>query len=689
MKSPGQVKGEVVPSPLLAGALSYAARGWHVLPLKPRAKIPLTPHGVKDASADERQIRKWWRRCPSANIGIACGPSGLAVVDVDPRHGGDVRFEDHFPTEPETVNAFTGGTDGGRHYYFVGHGEKTREIAPGLEIRGDGAYVVAPPSIHPSGNAYIWEVSSGPDDVELAPLPAALHATGGGNASGPTSAVGDVIPEGERNAALTSLAGTMRRRGMDADEIGVALHAVNARRCVPPLDENEVQAIARSVARYEPDDRSAAPAGSAASQEKPWPMLDRDAAFHGLAGEFVRLVEQHTEADPAAILVQFLVAIGSILGRRAGVYADGTVHFGNLFAVILGKTAFSRKGTSWGVVEALVRSLDDNWIIRGGLSTGEGLIACVHDPYKKTETVKYKGEVKRKEIEIPGVSDKRLLMLETEFVRALKVIQRRDNTLREVLLQAWDGQLLGIITRADPLTATGAHISLIGHCTIDLLRRYLDAEDISGGFGNRLLFCLARRSRTIPTVGRRRRESMPDLAPLRNKLLEAINRASHLDEALDLDDEAAALYAEAYTGELSGEAVEEPLASLVARAAPTLLRLAVVYHALDQGVGNAPPKITGAHVRAALAVVRYATATAEYVFGQGVTGNPTAMKILRAAQTAPDGTITRETIFKLFRGHGVKAEIDAALTMLAAEKRLTSETVPTSGRPREVWRVVR
>jgi hypothetical protein len=681
------------PSPLLDAALSYAARGWHVLPLKPRAKTPLTRHGLKDASTDENQIREWWGRWPRANIGIACGPSGLAVVDVDVRSGGNIGFESLFAAEPETLNAFTGSGDGSRHWYFAANGESCRVLAPGLDLKGDGGYVVVPPSIHPSGEPYRWEASSGPDDARLAQLPPTLRSDARKPAAAP---IPDVITSGERNTVLTSLAGSMRRRGASQTAIRAALHEENASRCAPPLPDAEVDAIAASVARYAPADacgdephpETVSPVTDPADEEKPWPRLD-EAALHGLAGEFVRLVEEDTEADPAAILVQLLVAIGSILGRKAGVYADGTTHFSNLFAVILGKTAFSRKGTSWGVVQALVRSLDEKWTIRGGLSTGEGLIACLHDPYTKTETVKYRGEVKRKVVEIPGVEDKRLLVLETEFVRVLKVIQRRDNTLREVLLQAWDGQPLGIITRADPLKATGTHVSIIGHCTLDLLRRYLDAEDISGGFGNRLLFCLARRARTIPTVGRRRRESMPDLAPLRNKLLDAITQASYLDEVLDLDDEAAAVYADAYTRELNGEAEKEPLASLVARAAPTLLRLALVYHALDQGCDNAPENITSAHIQAARAVVRYGIASADYVFGQGARGNPTAMRILKAAQTASDGTITREAIFGLFKGHGVKTEIDAALRMLAAEKKLTRETIPTAGRPREVWRVAR
>lgn len=244
-------------SPQLVAALDLAARGWHVFPLN--GKVPATEHGLHDATADRPQILRWWRAEPDAGIGIRCGrESGLVVLDIDPDHGGDDalhELEREHGALPETIEALTGG--GGRHVYFRHPGGEIKnsvgKLGPGLDIRGDGGYVVAAPSRHPSGRRYAWEVDHHPDDLPAGDLPAWL-LDGARNASrnGSAPAVRDAIPAGGRNAALASLAGTMRRRGMSAAEIAAALKVANAERCKPPLSDEEVEGIAASVSRYQP-----------------------------------------------------------------------------------------------------------------------------------------------------------------------------------------------------------------------------------------------------------------------------------------------------------------------------------------------------------------------------------------------------------------------------------------------------
>ena len=155
----------------LDAALDYARRGWKVHPLKPREKLPLSVHGHKDATDDETAIRAWWDSTPEANIGISCEASGLVVLDVDPRHDG-VR-----PAGlPRTVEALTGG--GGLHLLFrhPGLGVRLRgQLAQGVDVKAKG-YIVAGPSVHPSGALYRWAPGLGPDEVELAELPPALLA---------------------------------------------------------------------------------------------------------------------------------------------------------------------------------------------------------------------------------------------------------------------------------------------------------------------------------------------------------------------------------------------------------------------------------------------------------------------------------------------------------------------------------
>jgi hypothetical protein len=244
---------------MLEHALAYAFRGWPVFPCRHRSKEPLTMHGLKDATTDGATIRDWWRKWSSANVAIVLGSdSGIVALDVDPRHGGDAALSElileHGPL-PDTPHSLTGG--GGHHFLFRHPGGKMKAmhlLADGLELRADGAYIVAPPSVHPTGNVYSWEVAGHFEDVVPAPLPAwlrvALREAARQEYQKPP--VPEVLGEGQRNQGLTRMGGAMRRYGMCQDAIEAALLIENERRCMPPLEREEVQAIARSVSRYQP-----------------------------------------------------------------------------------------------------------------------------------------------------------------------------------------------------------------------------------------------------------------------------------------------------------------------------------------------------------------------------------------------------------------------------------------------------
>ncbi len=261
----------------LATALGYARRGWSVFPLawptetgcscgdatcSSPAKHPhgkLAPHGLKDATTDAATIRQWWTAAPDANIGINTEASGLVVLDVDPRHGGDTSLEQlEAITGPiETANVHTGG--GGRHFIYQANGTPIlsrpldRERYPGLDVKACGGYVVAAGSDHVSGGRYMWGGSSAPR-----PIPSALlQILPKRGAERPVTVGGAVIEktgarisDGERNVALASLAGRLRHAGLEPEELAAALQAANLRRCDRPLPEREVDAIARSVGRY-------------------------------------------------------------------------------------------------------------------------------------------------------------------------------------------------------------------------------------------------------------------------------------------------------------------------------------------------------------------------------------------------------------------------------------------------------
>jgi putative DNA primase/helicase len=219
-------------------------------------KHPRTKNGVHDASTDEAKVLRWWEIWPEANIGVATGKNaGFFTLDVDPRMGGAeslASLEAKHAKLPWTRTADTGG--GGVHHFFKCPDfpvkNTTGRLGPGLDIKGEGGAIVVAPSLHTSGKRYTWRNDAPIVDAPEWLLRLLLEAQKS-RANG-SAAIGITIPEGRRNDALTSLAGTMRRRGMGAEEIEAALLVTNNKRCDPPLAEDEVRRIARSVCRYPP-----------------------------------------------------------------------------------------------------------------------------------------------------------------------------------------------------------------------------------------------------------------------------------------------------------------------------------------------------------------------------------------------------------------------------------------------------
>jgi hypothetical protein len=172
------------PTAIRQAALSYAARGWSVIVMQPRAKRPLVPwREFQQRRARAEEIVAWFDRHPDANVGIVTGKiSGIVVIDIDVAHGGPASVAEleraHGPL-PVTIEARTGG--GGRHLYYLHPGRTQGNRAglrPGIDVRGDGGCVVAPPSIHPCGRRYAWAEGLAPGEHALAPLPGRLLGLG-------------------------------------------------------------------------------------------------------------------------------------------------------------------------------------------------------------------------------------------------------------------------------------------------------------------------------------------------------------------------------------------------------------------------------------------------------------------------------------------------------------------------------
>ena len=240
-------------------AFAYAARGWSVIAVQPQGKRPLVAwreFQQRCATADE--IAHWFRHWPDANVGIVTGRvSGIVVVDVDAGHGGDDSVAAaealHGPL-PATVAAATGG--GGHHLYYAHPGGTVPNrvgIRPGIDVRGDGGCVVAPPSLHPSGRRYAWVPGRGPDECTLAPVPVHFF----GDAARPLghspqhwrTLIREGLPEGRRNATIASLTGHLLWRGVDLDVVLNLMLAWNRSHCRPPLADDEVAQVVHSIAK--------------------------------------------------------------------------------------------------------------------------------------------------------------------------------------------------------------------------------------------------------------------------------------------------------------------------------------------------------------------------------------------------------------------------------------------------------
>jgi hypothetical protein len=409
--------------------------------------------------------------------------------------------------------------------------------------------------------------------------------------------------------------------------------------------------------------------GDAGTSSTPsWPILD-DKALYGPAGEVVMAMLPHTEADKVALLSSLLAACGNAMGRGAHMRIGEDRHHLNLNVGLVGETSKGRKGMSWNLVKNLVYSADPFWAedrIMGGLSSGEGLIFAVRD-----RRVDEDAEGKPMVIDA-GADDKRLMVVEGEFAGPFKAMTRSGNTLSVLIRQAWDGGKLATLTRNSPLKATDAHISIIGHITRTELLRLLSETDAHNGFANRFLWLLVRRSKELPFGGD---WASAGAAPLVLGIKDAVEFGREHRE-IGWGEDARGRWIEVY-GKLS-EGKPGLFGAATSRAEAQVLRLAALYAVMDR-----QPAIQSVHLEAALALWRYAEASALYIFGNA-TGDRVADRIIAALEVEPDG-LTRTEIIDLFSRNESRDRLDQALTLLESLGRARREVVQTGGRPAERW----
>jgi hypothetical protein len=414
-----------------------------------------------------------------------------------------------------------------------------------------------------------------------------------------------------------------------------------------------------------------------------WPVLAEE-AYHGPAGEVVRAVEDNTESDPVALLLEFKSRFGSAIGRGAHFRVEGDRHFLKLNYISVGKTSKGRKGTAAGRVNVLLSQIDANWTencIESGLSSGEGLIHRVRD---KVERKNQKtGET---EVVDAGVSDKRLFVEEPEFSSPLTVMSREGNTLSMVIRNAWDDKPLSNLTKKDGgETATHSHITISGHITTTDLHKHLSESKLGGGIANRFLFALVKRSKVLPKGGAQDVFSEDLLGTLRESL--AFGREEReIDLSEDMEEEygysADELWCDIYEDLSEGEPFL--IGSVISRAEAQVRRLATLYAVLDRS-----REVQVAHLLAALAVWQYCEDSARILFGQKA-GDRKADAILDALRDAGGEGLMRTELYELLDRHVTSRELTSLLKELEGAGWIfcTKEDTGKPGPRPERWFIV-
>jgi Protein of unknown function (DUF3987) len=395
----------------------------------------------------------------------------------------------------------------------------------------------------------------------------------------------------------------------------------------------------------------------------------------------VRTIAPQSEADPVALLAQILDYFGVIIGRTATFDVEVTRHHTNIFTCLVGASARARKGTSFDYMERIFSEVDATWSLdnlSGGCGSGEGLIAAVRDASYKREAIKDKGRVvDYQEVETdPGVQDKRLLVYEAEFSSLLKVASREGNILSEILRKAWETGNLRNTVKVAPMKATGAHIAIVGHITIEELQRTLTTTDAANGFGNRFLWVCVRRAQHLPEGSAFPTQAM---APLIAQLTQAVKVAKTVT-TVQRDEEARAAWKAVYAALTE----DHPglVGTLIARAEAQVVRLSMLYALLD---GSAT--IRADHLYAALAFWEYCEASVRYLFGSSL-GDTQADALLAALQDcAPRGLSRKQILHSVFQRHLRADELDRILRLFERRRLIRIEHAARttgSGRGKEL-----
>jgi hypothetical protein len=414
-----------------------------------------------------------------------------------------------------------------------------------------------------------------------------------------------------------------------------------------------------------------------------WPNEPDACVYRGVLGDIVSEIQPNTEADPVGILIQALVGFGNLIGRTAHGRVEDTRHYLNEFAVLVGESSVGAKGTSGDRAMAILREIDATWAdtrTTNGIPSGEGLIELVRDARHEKQPIREKGRVvDYQDVMVDeGVTDKRLLVFESEFGGLLRMLERQGNKLSSVIRQAFDGKRLQSPSKNRPLFATNAHVSILGHVTPTELIALLSNTEAANGFGNRFLWIAVRRTQDLPSGGK-----PLVLGKLAVKIDRCVTYAKSIHE-MEWDDDAYELWASRYRA-----LVAPPpglIGTILSRGRAHVFRLAMLYSLLelDDRPAQRHRRISLTALEAAFALWDYAERSARFIFGEAL-GNRAAERILDAIRHAGDEGVSRSKIYELFKGRRPSREINRDLGLLLKHRLVRFERIETGGRPTEIW----
>ena len=411
------------------------------------------------------------------------------------------------------------------------------------------------------------------------------------------------------------------------------------------------------------------------SRKLPFPLPMARQAYYGIAGEIVDIIRPNTEACPESILVQVMLGLLNMVGRRVYRRQAG-VHCLNEFVVLAGPSKTGCKGASWDVSSGLLETVDPAWFdhcIHSGIESGEGVISWVRDD-------KYRITHGGKRICIPGVSDKRLLIFEDEFPRLLMVANRQNNTLSPTLREVFDGRrILETGSKNDPERATGALISLLGHGVPEEIRNRLSAIDAVNGFANRILFIAVQGIGEIaipPPL-----DWLTDHPQIitRLKAIIATFQTQHMTH-LGWTSEGEAAWEEYYrkNRERKFSGLIDPF---IRRSLAHTLRWTMGFCVLD-----GETVMRSEHLQAAISIIEYSERSAQWIFGEKI-GDKDADKIFWELDRRPEGMSLSEIYKEIFGAHHKATEIKMKLQLLREGEFADFRLERSSGakRPTERW----